>query len=359
MTTTTRRVAGAIAAMTTAAALAPAAAPAAVDVTSANLAWSQTNVYDMSQPAGTYRTFLGYATNPTGGLGASNGTATVSDGATLAGPAGWAAPTAPKTVIDGTSPRGIDKTYTVGYPGAATPGTYDAAAAKLSLAFTGAFTYRVHPSFFPPAGAPISVENPKIEINGTTGALVASGQGGSTLGATSPYSDTKVFDLDLKNAFVIDHVDGSATIANIVPSIATTTVFSTSYPVGSGPNRDPVTFGAFAIRVAAPAEPAVVATPVQGPKGDTGPAGPAGPQGEPGAAGASGVVTTRVYVLAKAPFGNRAVNVTVLGKKNRPLTVGTVKGKTLKVKEVLVKGTYKLQRTNRFVKQRTARIKVG
>ncbi|UUY04218.1 HtaA domain-containing protein [Svornostia abyssi] len=356
MTTTTRRVAGAIAAMTAAAAVAPAVTQAAVDVTSASLTWSQTNVYDTSQPTGTFRTFLGYATNPVGGPGASNGTATVSDGATLTGPAGWAAPTAPKTVIDGTSPRGIDKTYAVGYPGAATPGTYDAATAKLSLAFTGAFTYRVHPSFFPPAGAPISIENPKVEISGTTGSLVASGQGGSTLGATSPYSDTKVFDLDLRNAFVTDHVDGSTTIANIVPSIATTTVFSTSYPVGSGPNRDPATFGAFAIRVAAPAEAAIVATPVQGPKGDT---GPAGPQGPAGTAGASGVATTRIYSLAKAPFGSRTVNVAVLGRKNRPLTVGTVKGKTLKVKAALAKGTYKLQRTNRFVKQRTASVKVG
>lgn len=362
MTTKTRRIAGGLAAAAAATALTPAAAHATVDVTAASLAWSQVNVYDTSQPAGTYRTFLGYATNTVGGAGASNGTATVSDGATLAGPAGWAPPTAPKTVIDGTSPRGIDKTYTITYPDAATPGTYDIASAKLSLSFTGAFTFRVHPSFFPPAGAPISVENPKVEINGTTGTLVASGQGGSTLGATSPYTDTTVFNLDLSNAWIVDHVDGSSTIGNIVPSIATTTVFSSSYPVGSGPNRDPATFGAFAIRVAAPAEPAIPATPVQGPKGDTGPQGapgPQGPKGDTGTAGASSQPTIRVYTLAKAPFGSKSVHVAVLGRKNRPLTVGTVKGKTLKVKLSLTKGTYKLQRTNRFVKQRTARISVG
>lgn len=355
MTTTTRRVAGALAAMTAAAAIAPAAAQAAT-VTASSLGWTSANVYEPAPAGGSTknRTYLGFATNPTSTGGPpSVGTATASDGATLVGPPGWAAPGT--ATIDSTSPRGAATAYTFTYPGnAAGRGSVDDATGTADLEFTGKVTFLLYPVLFAP-GVPVTVENPRVTLNGTTGAVYASGTGNQGMGSAPYTRATPVFTLDLSNAIVVDHVDGSHSITNIVPTVAGTQVFGASYAAGvAGPDRSPNTFGSFSVRVAYPADPIPA---VAGPKGDTGATGPQGPKGDTGVAGASS--GTRSYVLAKAPFGSKTVTVTVLTKKGYALTVGAVKGKTLKVKRSLSKGTYTLQRTNRFVKQRTASIKVG
>ncbi len=336
-------------------ALVPASASGA-EVTDSKLGWSIVNQYDTTFPANTNRTWLGYVLNSGAGPQFSNGTAAVSAGMTLGVPAGWVAPANAPTTIDGTAPEGLDKVYTFGFPGNATGrGNFDPATGKGDLEFSGTLTFTTHT-------LPVTIVDPKVTLDGTTGTLTASGQGMS-----APYTrDTPVFTLDLSDATVVGHPDGSETVSGIVPTSAQTGVFGGAYAAGvAGPNRSPNTFGGFSLRMKVPVE-TIVATPVAGPAGPqgapgpTGPAGPAGPKGDTGVAGASDAVRTRSYVLAKAPFrGKKAVSVTVLSSKNTALTVGTVKGRTLKIKRALKKGTYKLQRTNRFVKQRTASIKVG
>lgn len=350
MTRSTRRSAGALAAALTAAALVPAGASAA-EVTASKLRWSMVNQYDTSLPSNTNRTWLGYVLNTGAGPQFSNGTATVSDGATLEVPAGWVAPALTPTTLDGTAPEGLDKVYTFGFGGnAAGRGTYDPATAKAELEFTGTLAFTVH-------GLGVNLQQPKVVLDGTKGTLTASGLGSPDLRTIVPYDRAKpILNLDLSDATVTPHVDGSETISGIVPSIASTHLFSAAYPVGAGPNRSPNTFGSLSIRLAVPPTAAITATPVAGPAG---PAGPQGPKGDPGITGASTTVRTQTYVLARAPFGGtRAVNVTVLGRKGSPLTVGSVKGRTLKVRRTLTRGTYRLQRTNRFVKQRVASIRV-
>lgn len=351
MTPSIRRGAGVVVAALTAAALVPTAASAG-DVTASKLRWSMVNQYDTSLPSNTNRTWLGYVLNSGAGPQFSNGNATVSDGATLEVPAGWVAPALSPTTIDGTAPEGLDKVYTFGFPGnAAGHGTYDPATAKAELEFGGTLAFTVH-------GLGVNLQQPKIVLDGTKGTLTASGLGSPDLRTIVPYDRTNpILNLDLSEATVTSHVDGSETISGIVPSVASTHLFSSAYPVGAGPNRSPNTFGSLSIRVAVPAE-TVTATPVAGPAGPTGPAGPAGPKGEPGVAGASGTVRARTYVLARAPFGSKAVNVTVLSRKGTPLTVGSVKGRKLTVRRSLKTGTYRVVRTNRFVKQRSANVRV-
>lgn len=362
MTPRTRRGVSALTAALTAAALAPAGASAA-DVTASKLRWSMVNQYDTSLPSNTNRTWLGYVLNSGVGPQFSNGTATVSDGATLEVPAGWVAPALTPSTIDGTAPEGLDKVYTFGFPGnAAGRGTYDPATAKAELEFAGTLAFTVH-------GLGVNLQQPKVVLDGTKGTLTASGLGSPDLRSIVPYDRTNpILNLDLSDATVTAHVDGSETISGIVPSVASTHLFSAAYPVGAGPNRSPNTFGSLSIRVAAPVAAAVTATPVAGPQGPIGPQGPAGPQGPKGDAGTVGTggASTRArtyrYTLAKAPFGSKAAGVTVMARKGarvRPVTVGTVKGRTLRVKTSLSRSTtYRLVRTNRFVKQRAASIRV-
>lgn len=358
MTPRTRRGVSILTAAVTAAALAPAGASAA-DVTASKLRWSMVNQYDTSLPSNTNRTWLGYVLNSGAGPQFSNGNATVSDGATLEVPAGWVAPALTPSTIDGTAPEGLDKVYTFGFPGNdAGRGTYDAASAKAELEFAGTLAFTVH-------GLGVNLQQPRIVLDGTKGTLTASGLGSPDLRSIVPYDRSKpILNLDLSDAAVTAHVDGSETISGIVPSVASTHLFSAAYPVGAGPNRSPNTFGSLSIRIAAPSA-TVAATPVAGPPGPQGPVGPQGPKGDAGAAGVGGAGTrarTYRYTLAKAPFGSKAAGVTILarkGKKLRPVTVGTVKGRTLRVKASLSRSTtYRLVRTNRFVKQRAASIRV-
>lgn len=343
MTRSTRRSAGVLATALAASALVPAGAPAA-EVTASALRWSMINQYDTSLPSNTNRTWLGYVLNTGNGPQFSNGTASARDGATLEVPAGWVAPALTPTTIDGTAPEGLDKVYTFAFPGnAAGRGTYDPATAKAELEFTGTLAFTVH-------GLGVNLQQPKVVLDGTKGTLTASGLGSPDLRTIVPYDrTTPILNLDLSNATVVSHVDGSETISGIVPSVASTHLFSAAYPVGAGPNRSPNTFGSIAIRIAAPKAEAIIA----------GPAGPKGDKGDPGLAGASATVRGRTYVLTAAPFrGTKAVNVTVLGRKGSPITVGSVQGRTLKVRRALKQGTYRLQRTNRFAKQRIASIRV-
>lgn len=337
-------------------ALTPAAAPAA-EVTASKLQWSTANVFDRTQPSFAHRTWLGYITDTEfPAPRSSNGSARVSDGATLSGPDIWTAPGAPKTVVDGTAPRGADRIYTFSFPGdSAGRGTYDPATGTGTLEFTGRLTFTTH-------SLSVFLDKPQVTLNGTTGTLAASGDGSPNLRDVVPYDrSVPVFSLDLSDATITDHADGSQTIGNIVPTVASTQLFGSSYAAGiAGPNRAPNTFGSFAIRVAVPPIPA---TAVAGPPG---PAGPQGPKGDPGAAGtraAGSVARSYRYTLARAPFGTAAASVTVLARtkttKLRPVTVGTVRGRTLRVKEALSRGvTYRLVRTNRFVRQRSASIRI-
>ncbi len=272
------------------------AAPAgAATVTSGKLDWTTTKIYDTGAPAGTQRTWLGYVTTA---FPLANGTVTPSDGATGA------------TVNTSSTPGDA---FTLTYP--ATGGTYEPATGEGTIHLDGVVTF-----FSPPGGAPpngghdftITVEDPKLVLNGDSGQLFASGK---RSGDPLTYTGAAVFNLDLSNATVTLHADGSRTIAGIVPSIATSlAVFPAPYVAGSGPDRTPNTFGGFSLRVKT--------APVAGPQG---PAGPAGPQGK--------LVRLQTSVLKRAPYpdGKRHL-VSVRSTKGRTLAKGSVRARTLAVR---------------------------
>lgn len=284
------------------AAMAPAllAAPAsAATVTSGKLDWTTTKVYDTSAPAGTQRTWLGYVTSA---FPLANGSVTASEGATGA-------------AVNSASAAPADYTFT--YP--ATGGTYEPATGEGTIQLDGIVTF-----FSPPGGAPpngghdftITVEDPKLVLNGDSGQLLASGK---KSGDPLTYANAAVFNLDLSAATVTLHADGSRTIAGIVPSIATSlAVFPAPYVAGSGPDRTPNTFGGFSLRVKT--------APVAGPQG---PAGPAGPKGDEGK-----LVRLQSSVLKRAPYPDgKRHRVSVLSTKGkRVLAKGSVRARTLSVR---------------------------
>lgn len=275
------------------------AAPAsAATVTSAKLDWTIEKVYDLAAPADTDRTWLGYTTSPSP---LANGTATASDGATGA------------TVTTASTAGDL---FTFSYP--ATGGSYEPATGTGTIQLDGVVT------FFSPAGGPppngghdftISVGDPKLVLDGNQGQLFASGL---KSGTTTTYANAAVFNLDLSEATVALHPDGSRTIAGIVPSIASSlAVFPAPYLAGTGPNRTPNTFGSFSLRVRT--------KPVAGPQG---PAGPGGPKGDAGK-----LVRVQSSVLKRAPFpdGKRhKVSVRSL-KGKRLIAKGAVRARTLSV----------------------------
>lgn len=315
-----------------------AAAPAmAADVTAGSLTWQTQSLY--RTPAGrgtpddpTNRTWLGYVTgSPVNDFAfGANGTATPSDGAT-------------GDTVTPESPRTIDDFYawTFGAP----RGSYEPATGQGTIEFDGTLTFA---SPAPPSGHgfTISVEDPQVVLDGFTGTLNASGRNADR--ATGSYTRaTPVFNLDLSNATVTLHANGSRTIAGIVPSLATlNAVFPSNYRVGAGPDRLPNTFGSFSLLV----KTAPVAGP-KGDKGDTGAPGPAGRNGTNGKNGTTTVVRVQTSSLAKAPFkGKTARKVRVTAKKsNKTLATGTVKGRTITftiakgVDKKQLKGTYVLR----------------
>jgi hypothetical protein len=314
-----RRCAGLIVAASLTVAALPAAASAAT-VTGGHLDWSQTAVYDLGAPSTQDHTWLGYVTGP---------------GPALA--AGTATPIAPATGPTVTTASTRGDAYTTAFP--ATAGTYDQNTGSGAIELDGGLSYASSAH-----GFTITVEHPEVVLDGDSGRIFASGQGG---GDTPSYDRSQpLFDLDLSNATLTLKPDGSRVLSDIVPSLAVTShAFPSNYLAGAGPDRTPNTFGSFdlTLRLAAGDAEAGLAGPA-GPAGDPGPAGPPGPVGPaaapglagiPGARGPEGKTTTIrsvVAVLAKAPFrGNGTRKVTVRNAKGKLVAGGTVRGRTLKV----------------------------
>lgn len=297
----------------------------AADVTAGSLSWTSANVF-----SGMERTWLGYTTT------LARGTATPSAGAT-------------GDTVDSASPSGAAALYTWTYGGAT--GTYEPADGTGTIQYSGVVTFA---SPAPPAGHgfTISVDNPKLVLNGDSGQLFASGA--STNAAGSYDASQPLFNLDLTNATVTLRANGSRTISGIVPALASEgTAFPGSYRAGDGPNRTPNTFGelAFNVRTA----------PVAGPKGDKGDKGDSGAAGKNGKNGKNGrTVYIQTSALRSAPFkGKAARKVRVTKRKSKKvLATGTVKGRSLKVTlrgKKALKGVYVLRVVG---KKATATIRI-
>ena len=303
-----------------AAALAAAASTASAAVT---LDWTQTAVFSFA-PGNQNKTWLGYVTSPSP---LAAGSVSASDGAT-------------GETVTTASPHGPDALYTFSYPAAG--GSVN------TTSLTGTMDFKGTVSFVSAAhGFTLTVKDPRIVLNGTTGALYASGDGAGT---TATYDQSQaVFNLDLSGAAWNLAADGTWKLTGIVPAVAVTGYAfpggGMGYPAGSGPDRTPNTFGGFAISVApntGPTGPTGPAGPV-GATGLTGPIGPAGPKGSKGARGKRGARGPRgkrgavgkarksqVAQLAKAPFGKTARSVK-LTRKGEVVATGTVRGRTLRV----------------------------
>jgi hypothetical protein len=290
---TSRRLLAAAALVAGATAL-PSAAQAGT-VTAAHLDWTQANVYDTAAPANTQRTWLGYTTQLNGGTGA---------------------PVAPATGDAANFGNGGADVVT-SFP--LTSGSYDPSSSTGTIQLDGGFAYQG----VAPANYDISIEQPKLVLDGLTGQLFAHGKRSgtpATYDASAP-----LYNLDLSSATVTLKADGSRVINGIVPSVATlNTAFPQNYGVGSGPNRTPNTFGSFSLTVKT--------------AGDTGPQGPAGANGKDGVNGTNGkegtsaTIRTVKAVLVKAPYkGSSTRRVVVYSTKNAKLASGTLKGRVLKV----------------------------
>lgn len=301
----------------------------AATVTSGKLGWSTTKVYDLGQPDRTIdHTWLGYATSV---FPLANGTATPSAGAT-------------GDTITSATASGTVATWS--FP--ATGGSYEPANGTGTIALDGAVTFLSPAPGAPPNGGhgfTVSLTDPRVVLDGDSGKLFATGvTAGARAGdAPLPYGDAQpVFNLDLANATVTLHADGSRTIAGIVPSIATANLVFPNYAAGAGPERTPNTFGSFSLRVKVAATGA-----------GSGPAGPKGEKGDKGDAGPRGPqVRVQISVLGKAPLADgKGHGVKVLSKDGKKvLATGRVKARTLRVtlasdapKGKRLKGGYKLR----------------
>jgi len=281
------------------------AVPATVD--GGSLTWTQTNVYDTTQPAGHDRTWIGYVTNAIGGPGAANGTV---------------APVAPLTApaLDSSSPRGAAQDYSWVFP--ATGGSYEADTGTGTVGFDGGLTFASTAH-----GFKITIDDPQLALNGLSGVL--SGSGEYTDGGQIPYSAQPVFNLDLSASSVVLRPDGSREIAGIVPTLAKTGLpFPPNYTGGvSGPDRTPNTFGSFTLKLHTAPVPAL-----SGPPGAPGAPGPAGAPGAPGAPGATVTVRNYVVHLAKAPFRGRGSNAVTLRRSGKVVATGKIRGRVLRVR---------------------------
>jgi hypothetical protein len=271
------------------------------------------------------RTWLGYVTNPAPGSGA-NGTAKVSGDATLLGPAG-----APVAQVDGTLPRGGDQLYTFGFPVASAGSTYDLETGVGTVETTGTTTFASTAH-----GFNLTVDNPKVVLNGESGQLFASGAGSNAATADKSYDrSAPVFDLDLKKATIARNADGTYTVGPIAPRVGTATyLFPANYVLGAGPERTPNTFGSFSLRVrlayTAPADGKDGKNGANGTNGTNGMNGKDGATGPKGATGKAG--STRVIaVLRKAPFAGGATRKVSVLKNGKTVATGTLQKKTLTV----------------------------
>jgi len=212
-----------------AAGTAPAAFAAPADVTGGSLEWSQANVYELG-PGGP-KTWLGYVTSPPP---LANGTASATAPAT-------------GTEVTPSSPKGATALYTFTYP--ANDGSYDRSTRTGTVRTKGTVTFASTMHRFT-----ITVTDPVVALNGTTGTLSATGQGGAS-GQTPYTADQPLFNLDLSGATVTEPSPGTQRIEGIVPALATAdTAFPAAYQVGAGPDRTPNTFGSFSLTVSTPIE---------------------------------------------------------------------------------------------------------
>jgi hypothetical protein len=359
------------------------------------LEWTMLNDYQPSVAApGTTinRTWLGYLTNPTPGPGSAKGTTSAVAPAT--GP-----------TITPQSPRGANVWASWDYAFTGTGSSGTTYTGSDTFAFEGTVRF-VSPTNVPgdPTsghGFTVSLENPRIVFSGGSGQLFASGVKAGAPNATPiPYADDQpIFTLDLSAAQIRYLADGSQVITCMAPRIATAGhVFPANYPVDSGPERKPNTFGTLSVRLspdagAAPANWAGDCVPGpkgdQGVKGDTGvkgdlgtpgnkgdtgltgatgpigpvglsgPVGPVGPAGAAGEAGPRGRTgargprgprgRTRTVQLSRAPLGARTRAVTLTRRRTTAaLAKGTVRGRTLRYTAARkVTGTVVLRSTGR------------
>lgn len=225
---------------------APAPQPPAVVNTPGKLEWTQINSFEGTTPPGSAtlnRTWLGYFTNSPG-MATARGSFLLSNGA------------AGENVTP-TSPRGIGVSYKTTFPMVSS--TANAVTKTGIIRYSGLVTY-LSPA--PPAGhgITISIENPRVEFDGSntarlyaTGLHTVGGVGGGPA-SIEPYDESQpVFTLDLSGATTEVNADNTTTLKNVAPSVAATNhVFPANYPAGAGPDRTPNTFGSFDITVPNP-----------------------------------------------------------------------------------------------------------
>ncbi|HKG39024.1 MAG TPA: HtaA domain-containing protein [Conexibacter sp.] len=285
-------------------ALGAAAVPAsAATVTGGGFDWSMDNYYDSSaNDTLGQRTWLGFVTNrvPVAGP-ASDGSVSVSGGATIVDPTG-----AGITEITRDSVRGLGEDYTLGFP--ATGGTYDEYTGAGSVQLGGTLSFTVHPGF---GLLPQTIVNPTLTLDGTHAALSASGQidrrsYGPEIGP--------IFDFDLTSSTVTLKADGSRTISALARTTANTTFFGARYL----PSRGTETFS---LRLKLKADEV---------------RGPQGPKGDKGATGAPGAKTIlQTALLRKAPFADRGKRhaIALLSTKGKAvLATGSLRARTIRVK---------------------------
>jgi hypothetical protein len=279
-------------------ALGAAAVPAsAATVVGGGFDWSMDNYYDSSaNDTLGQRTWLGFVTNSVPVAGpASDGSVSVSGGATIVDPTG-----ASVTEVTRTSTRGLGEVYTLGFP--ATGGTYDEYTGVGSVQLGGTLSFSVHPGF---GLLPQTIVNPTLTLDGTHAALSASGQidrssYGSEIGP--------IFDFDLTSAIVTLKADGSRTLSALARTTANTTFFGSRYL----PSRGTETF---ALRLKLKPDE------VRGPKGD---------KGDPGA-----TVVLQTGLLRKSPYrdgGKRHAIALLATKGKRVLATGSLRARTIRVR---------------------------
>lgn len=282
-------------------ALGAAALPAhAATVVGGGLGWSMDNYYDSSaNDTLGQRTWLGFVTNRVAVAGpASDGSVSVSGGATILDPTG-----ASVTEVTRDSARGLGQVYTLGFP--AVGGTYDEYTGAGSVQLDGTLSFSVHPGF---GLLPQTIVDPTLTLDGTHGALVASGQidrrsYGPEIGP--------IFDFDLASAVVTLKADGSRTLTALARTTANTTFFGARYL----PSRGSETF---ALRLKLKADEV---------------RGPQGPKGDKGDAGATVILQTGL--LRKAPHrdgGKRHAIELLATKGKRVVASGSLRARTIQVK---------------------------
>ncbi len=297
-------------------------------VVGGNLTWSTVNVYNGSTP-GVDQTFVGRWTR-TGSGGAQNATFNPSGAA-------WGS-----QAISPTTPQGTPVSWN--FP--AVNGVYDPDT-KIGTVSTIGRVAAVSTNIGPGIGFnyTLSFENLSVVFDGTDSAVLYGG--GTRLGTYSPaaadnsisYGRVALFTLDLSQSVETQQPDGTTTLSNLVPSVATD-VYG-GFPPGAGPDRTPNTFGGFELSfrtVAGQVGPQgdtgeTGAVGPVGPAGVAGPAGPVGPAGKDGASGKTGATgRTRVIArLAKAPWSGSKTRKVTLRKGKSVVASGTVKQRTLTV----------------------------